>query len=231
MKKNIVRIGLGVALVLVFMLHAAKWFELPLIQRLEAIIYDTRLALTMPRTIDPRIVVLDIDEKSLAEKEQGGEGRWPWPRDRLALLLDKLFDKYQIAIVGFDVVFAERDESSGLKVLQQLAQKELKEVPGFQSAVKQLQPQLDYDEIFANRMRDRPVVLAYTFTREAEQAAVKKGVLPAPVLAAGVAGLPERQDLEQKLRGPRVAGGRAAQDSGGRGGNRADPVPGKAKEL
>src|SRR4051812_48795969 len=161
-----VRIGLGVALVLVFLLQAAKFIELPLMQRFEAIVYDTRLLLTMPRTPDPRIVVVDIDEKSLAEKEKGGEGRWPWPRDRLGVLLDKLFDHYKIAIVGFDVVFAERDESSGLKVLQQLAQKELKDVSGFQSVLKQLQPQLDYDEIFANKMRNRAVVLGYVFTRE-----------------------------------------------------------------
>ena len=40
----------------------------------------------MPRTMDPRVVILDIDEKSLLGQEKGGEGRWPWPRDRLALL-------------------------------------------------------------------------------------------------------------------------------------------------
>ena len=136
MKKHLVRIGLGFALVIAFVMHGAKWLELPLIQRLEAIVYDTRLSLTMPRTLDPRIVIVDIDEKSLAEKEKGGEGRWPWPRDRLGFMLDKLFDHYKIAIVGFDVVFAERDESSGLRVLQQLAQKELKDVAGFQSAVQ-----------------------------------------------------------------------------------------------
>ena len=152
MEKQIVRIGMGIALVVVFLLHAAKWIELPLIQRLEAIVYDTRLSLTMPRTLDPRIVILDIDEKSLAEKEKGGEGRWPWPRDRLALMLDKLFDHYHIAIVGFDVVFAERDESSGLRVLEQLAQKELRDVGGFQSALQRLQPELDYDAIFANQI-------------------------------------------------------------------------------
>ena len=185
MKKHSVRIGLGVALVLVFLLQAAKWFELPLMQRLEAIVYDTRLVLTMPRTLDPRIVIVDIDEKSLAEKEKGGEGRWPWPRDRLGVLLDKLFDHYKIVIVGFDVVFAERDESSGLKVLQQLAQKEFKDVAGFQSTLKQLQPQLDYDEIFASQMKGRAIVLGYAFTREDEQAGNKKGALPAPVIAAG----------------------------------------------
>ncbi len=193
MNKNIVRIGLGLALVLAFLAHAAKWgiggwtFQIPLVNRLEAVVYDTRLAMTMPRTVDPRIVILDIDEKSLAEKEKGGEGRWPWPRDRLALLLDKLFDRYQIAIVGFDIVFAERDESSGLRVLQQLAQKELKDVAGFQATLKQLQPQLEYDQIFAEHMRNRAVVLGYTFTRF-EGEGSKKGVLPAPVLPAGTFG-------------------------------------------
>ena len=195
MKKNIVRIGLGLALLLAFLGHAAKWgfgswtFELPLVNRLEAIVYDTRLALTMPRTVDPRIVILDIDDKSLAERDKGGEGRWPWPRDRMALLFDKLFDHYQIAILGIDVVFAERDESSGLKVLQQLAQKEMKDVAGFQSALKQLQPQLDYDEIFANHMRNRAIVLGYTFNYGSAESggapATTIGQLPQPVLPSG----------------------------------------------
>src|SRR5688500_8653634 len=138
----------------------------------------------MPRTGDNRVVILDIDEKSLAEKENGGEGRWPWPRDRLALMLDKLFDHYQIAILGFDIVFAERDESSGLRVLQQLADKELKEVSGFEATLKRLQPMLEYDQIFAAKMRNRPVVLGYTFTRFEGQGS-KKGKLPAAVLPAG----------------------------------------------
>ena len=183
LKKHLVRIGFGLALVAVFLMHAGKWIELPLIGRLEAIVYDTRLTLTMPRTVDNRIVIVDIDEKSLAEKEKGGEGRWPWPRDRLALLLDKLFDYYHVAIVGFDVVFPERDDSSGLKVLQQLAQKELHGVGAFQSTLQQLQPRLNYDRIFAAAMRNRPVVLGYTFTTNENVSS--KGMLPPPTLTAG----------------------------------------------
>ena len=57
----------------------------------------------MPRGVDERIVILDIDEKSLQEI-----GRWPWPRDTMARLVNKLFDQYQVGIVGFDVVFADR---------------------------------------------------------------------------------------------------------------------------
>ncbi|MGH8633433.1 MAG: CHASE2 domain-containing protein, partial [Burkholderiales bacterium] len=185
-KKHLARIIIGLVVVVVFLAHAVELWELrlPLLANLEAIVYDTRLRLTMPQTVDSRIVILDIDENSLAEREQGGEGRWPWPRDRLALLLDKLFDKYQIAIVGFDVVFAERDESSGIRVLERLGKRELRDVPKFQAVLAKLKPQLEYDEIFARKMKGRPVVLGYSFPLYEDVA--KKGLLPPPILPTGV---------------------------------------------
>lgn len=186
MKKNLNRIVIGIAITVVFLMHAIYLFRLPLIDNLEAMVYDTRLRLTMPRTVDPRIVILDIDEKSLLEREKGGEGRWPWPRDRLALMLDKLFDKYGIAVLGFDVVFAERDESSGIRVLERLGQRELREVPQFQSVLERVRPQLEYDDIFARKMKDRPVVMGYVFL--GDEAASQKGMLPPPVLPAGTFG-------------------------------------------
>lgn len=188
MKKNLARIAIGLVIVVLFIAHAIHLFRVPLFDNLEAIVYDTRLRLTMPHTVDPRVVILDIDEKSLLEKEKGGEGRWPWPRDRLALLLDKLFDKYGIAVVGFDVVFAERDESSGIRVLERLGRRELKGVPQFQGVLDQLRPQLEYDEIFARKMKDRAVVLGHVFLSDDPAYASKKGMLPPPVLAAGVFG-------------------------------------------
>ena len=98
----------------------------------------------MPGKVDERIVILDIDEKSLQEV-----ARWPWPRDVMARLMNKLFDDYQLAIVGFDVVFAERDLSSGIGRLDELAQKELKQVAGFSELYQQIRPQLDNDGLFA----------------------------------------------------------------------------------
>lgn len=176
------------AIAALFLAHAVHLLRVPLFDNFEAIVYDTRLRLTIPRTVDPRIVILDIDEKSLQEKEQGGEGRWPWPRDRLALLLDKLFDKYGIAVVGFDVVFAERDESSGILVLERLGQRELKGVPQFQSVLDQVRPQLEYDDIFAQKMKGRTVVLGHVFLSDDPAHASRKGMLPPPVLPAGVFG-------------------------------------------
>ena len=132
----------------------------------------------MPRTVDSRVVILDIDEKSLQEV-----ARWPWPRDVMARLMDKLFDKYQLAIVGFDVVFAEADYSSGIRALDELAQKELKQVAGFQDLYQQMRPQLDNDGLFAKAIKGRPVVLGYYLN--AEKDAKKIAAIPEPVLPKG----------------------------------------------
>ena len=183
-RRHLARIIIGLLVVVVFLVHAVGlWgLRMPILDQLESIIYDTRLRLTMPQTVDSRIVILNIDEKSLAEKEQGGEGRWPWPRDRLGLLLDKLFDQYQIAIVGFDVLFAERDESSGIRVLERLGKHELRDVPQFQSLLAKIKPQLEYDDIFARKMKGRPVVLGYTFSKDDPAQVTRKGLLPLPIL-------------------------------------------------
>jgi adenylate cyclase len=177
-KKNAILIGLGLLVVLVFVGNAARFYQLGFVSHLSAILYDYRLQLTMPRTTDDRIVILDIDEKSLKE-----EGRWPWSRDRMALLMDKLFGKYGVAVVGFDVVFAEKDESSGLKVLQKLGQDQLRDVARFQSILKQIQPQLEYDKMFAGRIRNRNVVLGYYLTNQEKNNT--SGMLPAPAFPAG----------------------------------------------
>ena len=177
MKKNLLRIVVGLCIVAVFFFHERADFELPFILTLENIMSDARLRVTMPGGVDPKIVILDIDEKSLKEREQGGEGHWPWPRDRLALLMDKLFDKYQIEVLGFDVVFPERDESSAVRVLDQLAGGELSADPQFQNALAKLRPQLDSDAIFASKLRNRKIVLGYTINSSPG----KTGILPAPV--------------------------------------------------
>ena len=178
MQKNAILIGLGLLIVLIFIGNAARFYHLNFVDQLSAILYDYRLQLTMPRTVDDRIVILDIDEKSLKE-----EGRWPWSRDRLALLTDKLFDKYGVAVVGFDVVFAEKDESSGLKVLQKIGQEQLKGDAQFQAALTQIRPQLEYDRLFADKIKNRNVVLGYYLTSQGGTHI--SGTLPEPAFPAG----------------------------------------------
>ncbi len=181
MRKHAIRIALGLVCALAFVLHAARFFDLPLVASLESIAYDTRLRLTMPRGIDSRVVIVDIDEKSLAV-----EGRWPWRRDRVAELVDTLFDRYKIAVLGFDVVFPEKDESSGLGTLRTLADNELQSLPQFRAAIDALAPRLEYDRILADSFRKRAVILGSYFTRHRiDDKPLAIGTLPAPVLAAG----------------------------------------------
>ncbi|MDP3139592.1 MAG: adenylate/guanylate cyclase domain-containing protein [Burkholderiaceae bacterium] len=169
------RIAVTLIPLLFALLHASGVLPIGVLQRLDDIIYDARLRATMPRSLDERIVIVDIDEKSLAEV-----GRWPWGRNKLGGLIEELFDRQNAAMVGFDVVFAEADESSGLKRLRQLAQGELREQAGFAQRIEQMQGVLDYDAVFARSLEKRHVVLGYYFTSDRDGR--KSGVLPAPVM-------------------------------------------------
>lgn len=181
MKKHAIRILLGVAVLLVFIAHAAGWSRLRAIDQLEAIAYDARLLLTMPRTMDPRVVIIDIDEKSLAE-----EGRWPWRRDRLAALVDKIFERHHVAVLGFDVFFPERDESSALELLRQFGEGDLKGNVQYRSALEALAPRLEYDRILAESLKGRPVVLGYYFSSLLTgKEGIAIGAIPKPVLPRG----------------------------------------------
>ena len=159
-----------------FLGQTAGSYQWRFIQRLENFLYDARILLTMPGGIDERIVIIDIDEKSITEI-----GRWPWSRDRVARLVNELFENYGIALLGFDVVFPEPDESSGLKILEVLGKDEFADVPGYKERINGLREQLDYDHLLAQSFNGRPVILGLYF-RSSEDIgqSLNSGVLPAP---------------------------------------------------
>ena len=180
-ERHLIRIVLSLLILGAFLLHVGKWVRVDALDALEQFAYDQRLRLTISDTVDDRIVIVDIDERSLA-----AEGRWPWARDKLALLMDQLFDNYGVAMVGFDVVFPERDESSGLKILEELAQGDFSADPAFRSKVAELEPALNYDAIFARSLEDRSIVLGYFFNRGVEEDTHSRaGVLPEPLFRPG----------------------------------------------
>ena len=172
------RIAITLIPLLLALMHATGLLRIGIVDHLDDIIYDARLRATMPRTLDDRVVIIDIDEKSLAEV-----GRWPWSRNKVADLINRLFDDHHVALIGVDVVFAEADDSSGLKQLKLLARTELRDQTAFVERVKQLQGSLDYDRVFAKSLENRPVVLGYYFTSSRDGR--RSGTLPAPALTAG----------------------------------------------
>ena len=172
---TLARVGIGVLVVLAFLLNEGDWIQFRFVQQLERWAYDARLRFFMPKTLDPRVAILDIDEKSL-----NAEGRWPWSRNKLAFMVQQLFDKYNIRVLGFDVAFPESDPSSGLETLDKLAQSDLKGNAEFQASLQKIRPSLDFDRVFADEIVKHPVVLGFFLGGKTE----KSGVLPPPVFTA-----------------------------------------------
>jgi adenylate cyclase len=175
--RPLIKLGIALVPVLLAVLHVTGAWRLPPLEWVDHLIYDMRLRATMPQTLDPRIVIVDVDEKSLAEV-----GRWPWPRDKLATITHQLFDQQQVSVLGFDVVFGEPDVSSGLARLEQLATRELAHIPEFAQQVEAMAATLDHDRLFAQAIANRPVVLGNYFTSDRD--GLTSGQLPPPVMSA-----------------------------------------------
>ena len=169
LKKHGARLLLGVLLTMLAACASIGLFGADTLGRLDAMLGDMRMRADRPE-LDTRIVIVDIDEKSLNQI-----GRFPWGRDVQARLVSQLTAHYGVAAVGFDISFPEADTSSGYGVLAELARGELAGVPGLRSQLERLKPQMDYDALFAEAMRGQPVVLGYSVSDRQ-----KKGVLPKP---------------------------------------------------
>ncbi|MGE5096804.1 MAG: CHASE2 domain-containing protein [Betaproteobacteria bacterium] len=169
---TIVRVAIGLLLLVVFLGNESGISEVRFLQQLELQLYDARVRLFMPSVADPRVVILDIDEKSLA-----AEGRWPWGRDKVAALLRQLFDRYHVKVVGFDISFPEPDTSSGLLTLDRLASQELRDDAAFRQVLERVRPSLDYDRLLGEEIGKHPVVLGFFLSPRGDRA----GVLPQPV--------------------------------------------------
>ena len=160
---------LGLLLTLAAVLHVWAFYDSDAVERLEGFLSGLRMRVEQP-VLDPRIVIVDIDEKSLAQV-----GRFPWSRDIQADLVTRLTTQYKAAAIGFDISFPEPDNSSGYKVLEKLSREELKDVPGLKSQLALLEQRMDYDGLFARAMQGHPVVLGYSVSERHT-----KGMLPAP---------------------------------------------------
>ena len=64
---------------------------------------DWRVRFSVRPHVESRIVIVDVDEHSLAE-----QGAWPWPRETLARLMKTLIDDYKVAGIAVDMVFPEQ---------------------------------------------------------------------------------------------------------------------------
>ncbi|MBR1027607.1 CHASE2 domain-containing protein [Bradyrhizobium liaoningense] len=135
------------ALLVVF--AGARLWDPPPIQELRLRTFD------MFQLIDPRhkaarpVTIVDIDDKSLAKL-----GQWPWPRTRIADLIQNLTGSGAVTI-GFDMVFSEADRlnpdlvASQMRDLDDATRARLRELP-------------TNDQILADAIKRSSVVLGET---------------------------------------------------------------------
>lgn len=78
-------------------------------ENLERAAYDQMLVWVPVADSDERVILVDIDEKSLRDF-----GAWPWPRKQVAALISQLTQHYNVSLLGVDIVFPEAKDDDAL---------------------------------------------------------------------------------------------------------------------
>jgi adenylate cyclase len=116
------------------------------LEELRLRVFDTYQILKPRNAVERPVVIVDLDEASLARF-----GQWPWPRTRVADLVSRLTEA-GAAVIAFDVVFAEPDRLSpsravdSFRGIDEATRARLKDLP-------------DNDQVLADVLRRSPVVL------------------------------------------------------------------------
>ncbi|WP_415036145.1 CHASE2 domain-containing protein [Azonexus sp.] len=104
-----------------------------------------------PQHPDQPVLIVGIDSQSLAQY-----GQWPWPRDLLAQLVQKIQAGAPLAI-GLDMLFAERDQNAPELLQRRLAANDAALSANFVSALAALP---DPDQKLAASFTGAPTILA-----------------------------------------------------------------------
>jgi len=111
--------------------------------------FDTLQRISPRVAVPVPVRVVDIDEKALAEY-----GQWPWPRHRLAALVNSLRDQ-GAAVIVFDFLFSEPDRMSPSNLIADPLVLQSAQGAEWLDDLAEL----DTDQVFSDAMRTIPVVL------------------------------------------------------------------------
>ena len=136
-----------------FLLCLIYLFSPTIFQHLDYKIYDSFLKSTSKVPDNHSSVIVDIDEKSLKKF-----GQWPWPRYRVAELLDKI-NHYDPATISLDVIFSEPDRTSIGPLLHNFSEV----FPVDISTDNIPEAFLDNDKILSTALEKGPFVLSTKF--------------------------------------------------------------------
>jgi adenylate cyclase len=150
------------AVVTILLVATLSLWGVPILDLIELRTYDMRLRSRGSVPTSPSVVLAMVDEKSL-----DAEGRWPWPRSKLAALVDQL-SADGARVIAFDIGFLEPDESSGLEMLDRLRATMATlglATPKLDRFLGQTRQEADNDRVLAQAIRESraPVVLGDFF--------------------------------------------------------------------
>ncbi len=165
-KTQLMAVLLGIAVVAA--LTALRWADPYFIKSVRETAFDQYQRLSPREHQAFPVRVADVDEASMA-----AYGQWPWPRTRIAELVEKLQQLGASAIV-FDILFSERDRLSPSALMQDDTFRSLLTSSGALGTGQQLP---DSDKIFAETIAGKPVVLGFAVTNSGtrEKPPVKAG--------------------------------------------------------
>ena len=144
------QVGVLIGLIIVAALTYLRAIDPPVLKLAREATFDEYQRL-VPRPYEPLPVrIVAVDEESLKQF-----GQWPWPRDLIARLIDRLTEA-GAAVVAFDMIFAEPDRLSPKSVVAN--------VPGIDPALAAELP--DNDQKLAAAIAGRPVVLGYGLSNQ-----------------------------------------------------------------
>lgn len=130
------------------------------ITRLESLAYDVQLRtklLTHPSSYKKTsVAIIDIDDKTLDR-----EGRWPWPRAKLAELITRAQEAGAV-VIALDILLSEKEENIVETVLSVLNQNKLLSTD-LEASLKKIQPSFDNDAVLAKVLKQSDTELAISF--------------------------------------------------------------------
>lgn len=140
---------------------------IPFIDLMELKTIDLRFISRGSLTPGDEIVLAVIDDKSIEK-----EGKWPWPRAKLAQLIDTL-SKGGARVIGFDIGFLEPDNNNTLRTIRQL--QDHLNVLGIENQdlsqyLREAEAMADNDRLLADAVKrsHAKVVLGYFFHMSGE---------------------------------------------------------------
>lgn len=145
------------------------------VEDLENIAYDWRLRAKIlteeHKKFDTSVVIVDIDDKSLAK-----EGRWPWPRNKLAQLIRQV-QAHGAAVISVDLIFPQKESNIATEVFNEINKQQLT-IPPLQKVFEKITPAFDHDVSLGLALAASDTIVGFGFSLEPEM----QGQITKPLL-------------------------------------------------